>query len=47
MSVMMVWMVIGSIGGVMRAPGGKQRTSKKKQPESFFAEGEQKRSVHN
>jgi len=37
MSVMMVWMVIGSIGAVMRASGGEQCTGKEKQPELFLS----------
>jgi len=47
MSVMMMWMILGTIGGVMGAPGGKQGTGKEKQPQFSFSQGEQKRSVHN
>ena len=31
------WMVIGSIGAVMRASGGEQCTGKEKQPELFLS----------
>jgi hypothetical protein len=31
---------------IMRAAGSEQGTGKEQQPESFFSQGEQKRSVH-
>jgi hypothetical protein len=46
-SVVMVWMILGSIGAFMRTPNGKQCTGKEKQSEFFFSQAEQKRSVHN
>jgi hypothetical protein len=47
MSMMMMRMILGTIGGVMCAPGGKQGTGKEKQPQFSFSQSEQKRSVHN
>jgi hypothetical protein len=47
MSAMMMWMILRTIERVMRAPGGKQRTGKKKQPQFSFSHGEHKRSIHN
>jgi hypothetical protein len=46
-SVVMVWMILGSIGALMRTPNGKQCTGKEKQSAFFFSQAEQKRSVHN
>jgi hypothetical protein len=43
-SVVMVWMILGSIGALMRTPNGKQCTGKEKQSEFFFSQAEQKRS---
>jgi len=40
----MVWMILGSIGALMRTPNGKQCTGKEKQSEFFFSQAEQKRS---
>jgi hypothetical protein len=37
MSVVMMWMIVGSIGAVMFAPGGEQCTGKEKQPEFLFS----------
>jgi hypothetical protein len=46
MSAVMMWMLIGNIGVVMRAPGGEQCTGKEKQPKFFFSKAEQKKSAH-
>jgi hypothetical protein len=47
MSAVTMWMILGTIGGVMRAPGGKQGAGKEEQPDFFFSQGKHKRSVHN
>ena len=46
MSAVMMWMLFGSIGVIMRTPGGKQCAGKEKQLEFFFSKAEQKRSIH-
>jgi hypothetical protein len=47
MSAVTMWMIFGGIGVIMRTPGGKQDAGKEEQPDFFFSQGKQKRSVHN
>jgi hypothetical protein len=44
--MMMMWMIIGPIGGVMRTPGAKQCTGKEKQFQFSFPQHEQNGSIH-
>jgi hypothetical protein len=47
MSVVTMRMIVGTVGGVVRTPGGKQCTGKEKQLQLSFSQGETKRSAHN
>jgi hypothetical protein len=41
MSAVMMWMIVGTIGGIMRTPGSKQCAGNEKQPQFSFPPGEQ------
>jgi hypothetical protein len=46
-SAVVVRMIFGGIGVIMRTPDGKQGAGKEEQPDFFFSQGEQKRPAHN